>query len=142
MALFTATEKIAAPASVVWRYFADPEAMGRWMPGIDAMHSRDDRPLGPGSEIVFVARGAERTSWVETCQPERELTLRSTQGPVTATYRYRLEPEDGATRVTLQARCNAKGLVKIVMPLIAIAIRRVDGKQLVALREAIAAARS
>lgn len=141
MALFTATERIAAPASVVWRYFADPEAMARWMPGIDAMRSRDGQPLGPGSEIVFHARGAERTSRVETCQPERELTLTSTQGPITATYRYRLEPEDGATRVTLQAQCRAKGLGKLIVPLVSVAMRRVDGKQLVALNQAVAARR-
>ena len=70
-------------------------------------------------------------------EAERLIALRSTQGAFTATYTYRLRPDGPATVVTLEADCVASGLARLLAPLIRHLIRRVDGGQLVHLKDSI-----
>ena len=85
-----------------------------------------------GTKLVFHARGAERSSTIVHCDAGTSIVLRSVQGEVTADYRYEVHDIDGrSTRVTLVADCHVTGLwLRIVSPLLRIAIRFTDGKQL------------
>ncbi len=135
--IFSVEETIEAPVGVVWRHLTDPAIMTAWMSGIEDMRLRDGGVLALGSELVFTARGAKRSTKVVEFIPEQSISLQSVQGPVTATYRYTVAPEGTATRVTLQADCAARGLAKLFMPLLRPLIRRTDGGQLKALNTAI-----
>ncbi len=138
---FMVEEVIAAPTGLVWKHLSDPTGMSRWMAGIEAMRSADGKPLATGSELIFTARGAERSSRVLECRRGEVLVLQSVQGRVTATYRYRLEDQGEATRVSLQADCVATGWVRLVAPLIGVLMRRADSSQLAALKEAVLTAK-
>ena len=131
---FSVEERIDAPSAEVWRHLADPALMVEWMDGVESMRSGNGGALMEGGELLFRSRRKERSSTVVELRPERAMTLRSVQGPVTATYRYRMAPDDRGVRVTLDADCKARGVAFLFKPLISFMIRRVDGGQLKALK--------
>ena len=122
-------EEIQMPASEVWKGLTDWENANRWMPGVEGMAA--DGETAEGTKLVFHARGKERSSTIVHCDAGTLIVLRSTQGGVTADYRYEVHDIDGrSARVTLVADCHVTGLWRIVSPLLRIAIRSTDGKQL------------
>ena len=129
-------EKIQLPASEVWERLTDWENSHKWMPGVEEMVA--DGETAAGTKLVFRARGSERSSTVVHCDAGTSIVLRSTQGGVTADYRYEVHDINGrSTRVTLVADCHVTGLWRIVSPLLRIAIRLADSKQLRRFREMI-----
>ncbi len=122
-------EVVERPASDVWERLTDWKNAGRWMPGIDGMAA--DGGTAVGTKLVFHARGKERSSTIVDSDAGRSIVLRSTQGGVTADYRYEVHDIDGrSARVTLVADCQVTGLWRLVSPLLRMAIRVADGKQL------------
>ena len=123
-------EEIHKPVGEVWTALTDWSNAHRWMPGVEAMTAEGD--TAAGTKLTFRARGADRSSEIVHCDAGKSLVLRSVQGGVSADYRYELHDLDGrSTRVTLVADCRVTGLLlRIVSPLLRIAIRMSDGKQL------------
>ena len=123
-------EEIHKPAGEVWEAFTDWPNAHRWMPGVEAMTAEGE--TAEGAMLTFRARGADRSSEIVHCDTGKSIVLRSVQGGVSADYRYELHDLDGrSTRVTLVADCRVAGLLlRIVSPLLRIAIRMSDGKQL------------
>lgn len=138
--IFSIDRTINAPVVEVWRHLTEPPLMEKWMTGVDKLRSHDGRPLSTGSRLLFTARGKERCSNVVAYSPCEHITLQSTQGPITATYAYRVYPAtaDGlATRVTLDADCVAEGIARIFSTILRPLIRKADGGQLERLNAAI-----
>ena len=123
-------EEIKRPAVEVWEGLTDWDNASSWMPGIEGMAA--DGETTTGTTLTFRARGGERSSTIIHCDSGTSIVLRSVQGGVTADYRYEVHDIDGrSTRVTLVADCQVTGLWwRIVSPLLRIAIRSTDGKQL------------
>ena len=130
---FAVQETIERPIEEVWEILTDWDRAPEWMRGIDGFALAG--PTDVGSELTFRARGKERTSRITALTPGRSVTLTSTQGRVTAAYRYECEPVGDATRVSLTADCRTQGpVLAAIAPLLRWAVRRTDGGQLVALR--------
>ena len=123
-------EEIRRPAAEVWEGLTDWKNAHKWMPGVEGMSAEGE--TAEGTKLTFRARGAERSSEIVHCDAGRSIVLRSVQGGVTADYRYEVHDVDGrSARVTLVADCQVTGLLlRIVSPLLRIAIRMSDGKQL------------
>jgi carbon monoxide dehydrogenase subunit G len=118
----------------VWEALTDWSNAHMWMPGIEGMTAAGETAVG--TNLTFRARGADRSSAIVHCDAGRSIVLRSTQGRVTADYRYEVhELGENSTRVTLVADCKVTGLgMKLLSPLLRIAIKMSDGKQLKLLR--------
>ena len=129
-------EVVERPVSEVWERLTDWENAHRWMPGIEGMTA--DGETAAGTRLLFHARGKERSSTIVDCDAGRSIVLRSVQGGVTADYRYEVHDIDGrSTRVTLVADCQVTGLWRLLSPLLRMAIRAADGKQLRLLKAAV-----
>ncbi|MCY4527593.1 MAG: SRPBCC family protein [Chloroflexi bacterium] len=130
-------EEIQRPADEVWERLTDWDNASKWMPGVESMAA--DGETTTGTKLAFRARGGERSSAIVHCDSGTSIVLRSVQGGVTADYRYEVLDIDGrSTRVTLVADCHIEGLwLRLVSPLIRIAIRSTDGKQLKLLKAMI-----
>ena len=124
---FTATQTIPASPEAVWSALTDWDRAPAWL-GVERM--RGESPLRVGSELTFVARGADRTSTVTELEPGRRITMTSTQGPVTAHYRYAVAPDGAGSTVTLEAEVLVKGPLKVMAPTIRGSIAKEDGTQL------------
>jgi uncharacterized protein YndB with AHSA1/START domain len=137
---FQATAHISATTDVVWVHLTDWRRAPEWMNGIDEMRLALDEPVGEGTRILFKARGRERESTIDSWSPPRRLALRSRQGGMTALYEYTCEPEEGGTRLTLNANCEARGIGwRAAAPLIRFMMKRVDSGQVTALKRLIEA---
>lgn len=128
---FRRVQQINRPVAEVWRKLTNWSDAAQWMPGIDRLHQVDDGDPQEGTELRFASRGAERSTRVTTWEPDRRLALTSTQGGITAVYRYTLEAQGEGTTVTLEASCQARGFFwKLMHPLIGWLMERADGSQL------------
>ena len=127
---FAVEEAIQRPAPQVWEALTDWTNAHKWMPGIDGITAEGE--TAEGTTLTFRARGADRSSTIVHCDAGRSIALRSVQGGVTADYRYEVhELDEQSARVTLVADCQITGLWWSVMsPLLRLAIRFSDGKQL------------
>ena len=134
---FTVTERIDRPVQEVWTFLSDLNNAGKWMTGITHMKPITPGSIGVGSKFSFSARGAERESEVTACVPNQVLALTSTQGGVTATYEYSLTGNEQGTQVQLHAVCSARGVWRLVHPLILFLMKKSDSGHLVNLKRAI-----
>lgn len=126
---FSASSTIDAPVDTVWRQLTQWDAAHEWMPGVEGLRLESGSEA-PGAMLLFGARGKEQRSEIVAWQPGESLGLKSVQGGITAVYTYRLEPADGGTRLTLDGRCTANGLLwGLVHPLIAWLMARSDRGQ-------------
>lgn len=139
---FEAGTLIEARPETVWAIMTDFARCPEWMPGIEAVAAKDDRPLGAGKVFTVTmstrGRGRERDMTLSDWSPPSRFALSSQEGGVTANYTYRLEPEGSGTRVTLHGACEAKGLFwRLLHPLIVKMMARHDGKQVAMLKAVV-----
>ncbi|MFQ5936952.1 MAG: SRPBCC family protein [Acidiferrobacterales bacterium] len=134
---FTVKQTINRPPRKVWSFLTDMRNADQWMTGVENMRPVAPGPIGVGSRFSFTARGAERETEVCAFEPSRKIALKSTQGGVTAVYEYSITPNAGASDVELRATCEARGLWKVLYPIILVLMRKSDAGHLVQLRNAI-----
>lgn len=137
MAGFSVTEHFSFPPKEVWDHLTDFRNAKEWMTGIDGMTQDGNGPLEVGTRLRFRARGKERSSQVSALDPGRRIALTSTQGGITATYTYSLEPSGDGTKATLEADCEASGAWRLLHPLIVFAMRKSDSSHLANLNSAM-----
>ena len=131
---FSVEEIIGRPAPHVWTALTDWPNAHRWMPGIDTIAA--DGETAEGTRLTFRARGKDRSSTIVGCVAGQSIVLRSVQGGVRADYSYEVHPHgEGISRVTLTADCQSTGVLwRVMWPVVRIAIRASDAKQLRLLR--------
>ncbi len=135
---FEVTVLVADDVDEVWAHLTDWQAAPAWMKGIESIAPLGDAPPGEGSILLFRARGAERQATIAAWSPPHRLVLRSQQGGMTATYTYSCMPEAGGTRLSLHARCEARGFLwRLASPLIAALMKRTDSGQVAAIKDII-----
>jgi uncharacterized protein YndB with AHSA1/START domain len=127
---FAVTQVIDRPVDQVWRVLTDWDRAAEWMPGIDAVHV-------DGDTLRFRARGRERTSAITGVRPGESVTLTSVQGAVRADYTYTIAEADAGTRATLVADLTVRSFWRVAAPVLRVAVRRADGRQLDALKRLV-----
>lgn len=140
MAVDVLTEiTIARPRADVAAYAGDPDNAPEWYENIESVRSKTEPPLRVGSEMTFVARFmGRRLSYVYRVvelQPLERLVMSVVDGPfpMETTYTWS-SVDEGTTRMTLRNRGGATGLMGLLGPLEAIAVRRATAKDLRRLR--------
>jgi uncharacterized membrane protein len=140
MAVDVLTEiTIARPLSEVAAYVADPDNAPEWYENIESVTWKTEPPLQVGSEMTFVARFmGRRLAYVYRVvdyEPEARLIMSTVHGPfpMETTYTWSPAPQN-ETRMTLRNRGGATGLMGLLGPLEAIAVRRATNKDLRRLR--------
>ena len=140
MAVDVLTEiTIARPHAEVAAYAADPDNAPAWYENIESVAWKTEPPLRVGSEMTFTAlfmgRRLSYVYRVVDLAPGERLVMRTVDGPFPMETTYTWEAADeGATRMTLRNRGGATGLVGLLGPLEAIAVRRATAKDLRRLR--------
>jgi uncharacterized membrane protein len=130
---------IKRPADVVAAYAADPSNAPAWYVNIRSAEWRIGPPLRPGAEIRFTAtflgRRLTYTYRVAEFTPGERLVMRSSEGPFPMETTYGWQPAgNGSTRMTLRNRGGPGGLLAVVAPVMAAAVRRATRKDLARLK--------
>ena len=130
---------ITQPADTVAAYAADPSNAPAWYENISSVTWETDPPLRPGSRVAFTARFLGRqlayTYEITDFNPAERLVMRTAQGPFPMETTYTWQAlDDRSTRMTLRNRGEPAGFSKLAAPIMSIAIRRANRKDLRNLR--------
>lgn len=131
---------INRPASEVSRYAADPDNAPLWYVNIKSVEWVTPPPAQVGSRVAFVAHflGRRLTYTYELVEfiPGVRLVMCTSEGPFPMETTYTWESNaDGTTRMTLRNRGTPSGFSVWVAPLMAMAMRRANRKDLALLKK-------
>jgi uncharacterized membrane protein len=129
---------IDRPRNVVSAFAANPDNAPLWYVNIKSVEWKSAPPMRVGSRLAFVAQFLGRrlsyTYEVTTYDPAERLVMRTADGPfpMETTYEWRSLASD-RTEMTLRNRGEPRGFSAIVQPLMAMAMRRANRKDLLRL---------
>ena len=130
---------ITRPAAAVAAYAADPSNAPAWYENITSVKWETGPPLRTGFRIAFTARFLGRqlayTYEITDFIPAQRLVMRTAQGPFPMETTYTWQAiDDRSTRMTLRNRGEPAGFSKLTAPLMTIAMKRANRKDLANLR--------
>jgi hypothetical protein len=126
---------ISRPVGEVASFTSDPGNAPLWYQNIESAEWRTEPPLRVGSRVAFVAHFLGRRlayvyeiiEWL----PGRKLVMRTAEGPFPMETSYAWEAAgEERTRMTLRNRGDPHGFAKIFAPLMKLAMRRENRKDL------------
>jgi len=132
--------EIQRPRSEVAAYAMDPETAPKWYENIEAVEWRTPKPITVGSRMDFVARFLGRrlayTYEVRELVPNERLVMSTDQGPfpMETTYTWSDTPSGGTT-MTLRNRGRPSGFSRVAGPVMALAMRRANRKDLTRIKQ-------
>jgi hypothetical protein len=126
---------IDRPRAEVAAYATDPDNATAWYENIKAIEWQTPKPVAVGSRIGFVARFLGRrlayTYQVLEISAGERFVMSTAEGPfpMETTYAWHDLP-GGRTRMTLRNRGKPSGFPRLASPLMGLAMRRANGKDL------------
>jgi hypothetical protein len=111
----------------VFAFLAEPRNLPTWQSNLIEIEQLTEGPLRVGAQIREVRRLGQRPSEnraeVQVFEPNRRFALKTTtQPPVTVSYRF--DAENGGTRLQYRFVMQTSGLMRLLEPLIAGAIKK------------------
>lgn len=136
--------ELARPLAEVAAYAANPDHAPEWYQNIASVEWKTPAPLQLGSQVAFVAqflgrRLAYTYEVVEWVAHER-LVMRTSEGPfpMETTYTW-AALGDERTLMTLRNRGSPAGFSTLVAPVLALAMKRANRKDLAKLKQVLEA---
>jgi uncharacterized membrane protein len=136
--------EIDRPRRKVAAFSSDPDNATAWYENIRSVDWKTPRPVAVGSRIVFVAtflgRRLAYTYEVREMVADERLVMRTAEGPFPMETTYTWEDAaEGRTNMTLRNRGEPSGSFKLLGPVMALAIRRANRKDLARLKAVLEA---
>jgi carbon monoxide dehydrogenase subunit G len=128
MTTITQSVTVNRPVAEVWRFISNFENTTRWSRGVLEARQTSDGPIGVGSTLQTVVKafGRRRTGnyLVTEYEPNRAFAFRVTSGPMTSRARFSVEPAGAGTRLTASGEAEARGLYRLLAPILVRTLQR------------------
>lgn len=145
MAVDVTTEiVISRPRHEVAAFAVDPDRIALWYVNIRAIEWKTPPPLGVGTRLAlaadFLRRRLEYVYEVVEHVPGERFVMRTAEGPfpMETTYTWR-DAAPGRTAMALRNRGTPAGFSRLLAPLVTLAMRRANGKDLALLKSILEA---
>lgn len=131
---------INRPISEVAAFATDPDNATTWYDNIKSVEWETEPPYRVGSRVAFGAKMLGRpiayTYEVKELVPGSKLVMRTSDGPfpMETTYQWQSLGEN-STRMTIRNRGKPPGIGNIISPLMGMAVKRANKKDLARLKE-------
>ena len=127
--------RIDRPRRVVAAYVANPDNATAWYINVKSVQWKTPRPLAVGSQFAFTAKflGRKLTYTYEVVDfvPDRRFVMRTAEGPFPMETTYEWDDARAAfTRMRLRNRGEPSGFTGIAAPVMSMAIKRANTKDL------------
>lgn len=130
---------IERPREDVAAFAADPGNAPRWYTNIKAVEWKSPPPLRVGSQVEFAAAFLGRrlvyTYEIEQLVPGDRLVMATAEGPFPMRTSYSWRDADGGTTMELRNTGEPSGFKSVATPVMALAMRRENRKDLRRLKE-------
>src|SRR5207253_6658751 len=131
----TVSGVVRAPPSEVFAFLADLENWPRWQSDMQTTTLVEGQPGTFGARYRFVSRAMgqtiDSTVRLVRIEAEHEVAFEGEwAGMIRPTGRYRVEPAAGGTLVTLNPQPEVRGIGRILAPLLALVLRRLNQQHL------------
>jgi hypothetical protein len=125
---------IERPRGEVAAYACNPDNATEWYENIETVEWKTEKPLAVGSKLEFVARFLGRrlayTYEVMELVPTERFVMSTAAGPFPMETTYTWEDAGGSTRMQLRNRGKPSGFAGVAAPMMAVAMRRANRKDL------------
>ena len=119
---------IARPVDVVFAFVADHENLPAWTVGVKQSRRLTSGPPAAGSEYrvvgIMLGRPVESSYQVTAFEPDRGFEGTMTSPMFGFAEQYRFEPDQGGTRVSMNAAVEPRGVFRFLSPIMTAGVRR------------------
>jgi uncharacterized protein YndB with AHSA1/START domain len=131
----TVSVDVAKPADTVFDLMADARNEPTWNSQVSRTDLESGEPIGAGSRFTTVNRGQPYTAVITEYDRPNHLVYEVTGKAMTITGDLTFAGEGSGTRVDASFDMRPKGSMKVMMPLMAPAIRRDFPKQFASFKQ-------
>lgn len=144
MAGFNLTEWISRPPADVFDFVADSENAPKIVPSVKSMVKLTEGPVRAGTRYreTRLMNGKEQSAELEVVDyvPGRKYAMKNETDGIETVYRYTFQPDADGTRLDLICEVRARGLKKLMLPVVVAVLKKEDGDHLHRLKQAIESA--
>ncbi len=131
---FNMSEWVARPPKVVFDFISASENAPKIVNSVTSMAKLTEGPARVGTRYreTRLMRGKEQQAELEIVEfePPRKYAVQNVTEGIETVYRYNFQPERDGTRIDLVCEINAKGIKKLMLPLVAAILKKEDGDHL------------
>lgn len=131
---FNMSEWIARPPKEVFDFISASENAPKIVNSVTSMVKLTEDPVRVGTRYreTRLMHGREQQAELEIVEfePTRKYAMRNVTEGIETVYQYNLQPERDGTRIDLVCELKAKGIKKLMLPLVASILKKEDGDHL------------
>ena len=131
---FNMSEWVARPPKVVFDFIADSENAPKIVQSVTSIVKLTEGPIGVGTRYreTRLMSGKEQQAELEIVEfePTEKYAMQNVTSGIETTYCYNLKPERDGTRIDLVCEVKAKGIKKLMLPMVAAILKKEDGDHL------------
>jgi hypothetical protein len=131
---FNMSEWVARPPKEVFDFISASENAPKIVDSVKSMVKLTEGPARVGTRYreTRLMHGKEQHAELEIVQfePTRKYAVQNVTEGIETVYRYNLQPERDGTRIDLVCELKARGIKKLMLPLVASILKKEDGDHL------------
>jgi carbon monoxide dehydrogenase subunit G len=143
MAEYEQSVWIDRPVEEVFEFASNPEKEPLWNTGMVESEIVSEGPMGVGTRVRSVnrvlGRNAESTWEVTEYEVNRRKAVKSTSGPMPFRSASVFESVEGGTKLTFSMKAEARGISKVIAPVIVRMLKGQTEKSFANLKEVLEA---